>query len=270
MDEEDIEGFWEEYTKMFPKEREKLWSYLVDGLKRYHELLKAATISGWVLWSVFSFLPVRPIKFLAGNNPQERSSIEERHYSRATSQYNKCSASRLKKYVAAARIFGGLGAPPGEMWSRWNAGKAPGDLVASLPRPSAGSGTPVALLTPSRFGYWVSLPDNLVSSQCLRRNADDGSKPPDQSTNLAENNNLITFLADIQHRGPPATIVNHIGSFSMESPPCYASATELPVSADRSIHEISSIVAGRDGGKRQCKYGRGKCNARWLVVGFVV
>jgi hypothetical protein len=40
MDEEDIEGFWEEYTKMFPKEREKLWSYLVDGLKRYHELLK--------------------------------------------------------------------------------------------------------------------------------------------------------------------------------------------------------------------------------------
>nr|KAH0807896.1 hypothetical protein GEV33_014895 [Tenebrio molitor] len=209
MDEEDIEGFWEEYTKMFPKEREKLWSYLVDGLKRYHELLKAATISGWVLWSVFSFLPVRPIKFLAGNNPQERSSIEERHYSRATSQYNKCSASRLKKYVAAARIFGGLGAPPGEMWSRWNAGKAPGDLVASLPRPSAGSGTPVALLTPSRFGYW-------------------------------------------------------------ESPPCYASATELPVSADRSIHEISSIVAGRDGGKRQCKYGRGKCNARWLVVGFVV
>jgi hypothetical protein len=30
-------------------------------------LRAAATISGWVLWSVFSFLPVRPIKFLAGN-----------------------------------------------------------------------------------------------------------------------------------------------------------------------------------------------------------
>lgn len=38
---DDIESYWEKYTMLFPKEREKVWDSLFEGLKRYHDLLKS-------------------------------------------------------------------------------------------------------------------------------------------------------------------------------------------------------------------------------------
>lgn len=40
MAESDIEGYWKNYTTVFPKEREQLWDSLLEGLKKYHNLLK--------------------------------------------------------------------------------------------------------------------------------------------------------------------------------------------------------------------------------------
>ncbi|RZC34533.1 NYD-SP28 domain containing protein [Asbolus verrucosus] len=37
----DIETYWKKYTDIFPPEREQLWDSLLEGLKKYHELLKA-------------------------------------------------------------------------------------------------------------------------------------------------------------------------------------------------------------------------------------
>ncbi|XP_063916676.1 dynein regulatory complex protein 1 [Zophobas morio] len=37
----DVEVYWEKYLKLFPDDREQLWNSLLEGLKKYHELLKA-------------------------------------------------------------------------------------------------------------------------------------------------------------------------------------------------------------------------------------
>ncbi|KAJ3617432.1 hypothetical protein MTP99_007154 [Tenebrio molitor] len=42
---EDIEAYWEKYTQIFPEERETLWDNLLEGLNRYHQLLKARKLT---------------------------------------------------------------------------------------------------------------------------------------------------------------------------------------------------------------------------------
>jgi hypothetical protein len=41
---EDIEAYWEKYTQIFPEERETLWDNLLEGLNRYHQLLKGESM----------------------------------------------------------------------------------------------------------------------------------------------------------------------------------------------------------------------------------